>query len=183
MSAPSTTVIAERLRKLQREAAGFKSKPFYFSDSSEFDAWKQEAYRWLDHAGVYAEGHSIALIVWRSGRGDLPAAWQAALTKAERVLGAVIENLENDWSGSHSPEPAQRVMTPHQPAVQIVNTNLQVNLDITLSQILERLCEQGEKESPEKRGWFKKLRELIDSPTAKDYFGKTIEAILKSQTK
>ncbi len=113
--------------------------------------------------------------------------WQAALQESERILKAVIENLENDWSEeqTESEKPKTPVRSTQPPAnVQIFNLQtLEISFrDITVEQMLENITHEVEEKSPEKGGWLrKKLREILNDPLVKDYYSKTVEAVLKSQ--
>ncbi len=113
MAAPDTTTIARRLKELLQQLSGFKSKPFYFPEEPAFHTWRSEVDRWLANAGSYAgdEAWAFSHISFSGDRGDLRLVWNAALQKAERILKAVIENLENDWS-----EPQSQPEKPKIPA-------------------------------------------------------------------
>ena len=100
MAAPDTATIARRLKELLDQLSGFKPKPFHFAEDPRFETWRREVIRWLGKAGSYAEDEAFAfsLLFFSTNQGDLPRFWQAALQEAERILNAVIENVEHDWS-------------------------------------------------------------------------------------
>ncbi len=104
MAAPNRATIALRLRELLNQLSGVKSKPFYFAGEPAFETWRDDVVRWLGNAGAYAkeEGWSFSYVVFVGQRGDLNRIWQAGIQKAEGILQAVIENVENDWSESQS---------------------------------------------------------------------------------
>jgi hypothetical protein len=189
MAAPDKLTIASRLKGLLDQLSGFKSKPFHFAGEPAFETWRADVARWLGKAGTYAkeEEWSWSYIVFVGQRGDLTRIWQAGLQQAERILTAVIENLENDWSEpqieSEKPKQSNRSIQP--PAtVQIFNQqNLETMFrNITVEQMLENITDDVEKQSPEKAGWLRtKLREILNDSLVKDYYGKTVEAVLRSK--
>jgi hypothetical protein len=192
MAAPDRVTIIQRLKSLLDQLSSFKSRSFSFAGEPEFETWRDEVIRWLENAGPYAkqEAWEFSYIIFVGHRGDLPRIWQAALQKADRVLNAVIENLENDWS-AQQPEPARldtsvKNAPVPQPRVQIINQqNLALNFrDITVEQMLDRIAEEVKGKSPEKAGWLRtKIREILDDPVIKDYYARTVEAVLRSQSK
>jgi hypothetical protein len=189
MAAPDRTTIARRLKELLDQLSGFKSKPFYFAGEPAFETWRDEVARWMGNAGNHAKDEmwSFTYIVFVGRRGDLDRIWQAGLQKAERILKAVIENLENDWSepqtepvkqkpSSNNQQPAASIQIFNQQSLEIVFRNT------TVEQMLENITDEVEKKSPERGGWLrKKLREILDDPVVKDYYEKTVEAVLKAK--
>jgi hypothetical protein len=190
MAAPDRLTIAGRLKELLGQLSGFKSRAFSFAGEPAFETWRGEVARWLGIAGPYAkeEASDFISVTFVGYRGDLTRIWQSGLQAAERILKAAVENLENDWSEplneSGKPMISGRNMHPPAPSVQIINQqNLEIIFrNISVEQMLENITDEVEKKSPEKGGWLrKKLREILDDPLIKDYYGKTVEAVLKSK--
>jgi hypothetical protein len=190
MAAPDRKIIISRLMLLLNVASRYRAKNFFFAGDPEFETWRGDVVRWLENAGPYARGKAVSfsLISFNGQSGDLNKIWLAGLQKAEAILIAAIENLENDWSEplteSAKSSSSVRNTQPAAPGIQIINQQtLEVNFrNTTVEQMLNGITDEVEKESPEKGGWLKKkIREILNDPVVKDYYGKTIEAVLKSK--